>query len=290
MKLIKALLLLALLYAPLAWSQCAAGIPNNPGCIPPDVYYHTNEYGQQVPVQQGPLYGSFAVSDDFQVGWSVNYDQIQQANNAAYDSCIQRGGKGCHVLEPFYDSCATYAVNQHGQTFLGISSSRSADRDAEEMAIAQCNAQSSDGKCQLLTLAVCSGMPRGESSNRRAIKASWKDIQERSAKVDKRRYWGAVASDGNQINTTYNISSKEDAEQLALQKCDGCKIIKTYEDTCVGSAWPRDKRPMVELATDDDPVDAKRKALSACGGKYGQCDAAVRCSGRKYPKPNPDAG
>ena len=290
MKLVKALVLLVLLYSPFAWSQCAAGIPNNPGCIPPDVYYHTNENGQVVPMPaQTEKFGSFAIDDDMQLGWGVNYDSAQEANNSAYKSCVDRGGKGCHVLEPFRDSCATYAVNPQGQGFLGIISGRGADRAAEEMAMDECTAHSPEGKCRLLGMAICAGTPHSESSNQRAMRASWKDIESRSAKLDNHHYWGALATDGDHMNAVYNQDKKATAEQFALEKCPGCKVVKTFEDTCLGTAWPSDKRPLFELATDDEPADAKRKALASCNGKYGQCDGAVRCSGRRYAKTNPEA-
>ncbi|MDR2838733.1 MAG: DUF4189 domain-containing protein [Azonexus sp.] len=112
--------------------------------------------------------------------------------------------------------------------------------------------------------------------------------------LDTRAYWGAVARDGNNggVVFAYNQTSEQAAKTVALQGCQrsGCKIAQTFDNTCLGVAWPDGQgQAGLELARDAaSPTTAKAAALAQCSAKYGACTAAVRCSGSKYPKADPE--
>lgn len=231
-------------------------------------------------------WGAYAINGDRAVSWAVNHDSMQEAEKAAMASCAEGGNGSCRSLGGFSNACMAYAIDMVGNIAQAQANGPDA---AESYAIKKCNETAVAGRCVLLSRAICAGDWFNPSINDRAKQASTGDLEKASAQGDNRKYWGAIASSGNQVKAAYDLSNEAAAKTAVLATCDGCRVIKTFENSCAGIAWPADNRPLVETAVDKDPATAKSKAQAQCTSKYGNCDAALRCSGRAYPKNNPDA-
>jgi hypothetical protein len=232
--------------------------------------------------------GAYATDPDYrQLFWATFYDSHEAAEQAAIDACRQGTGKSCQSLGWFGNQCGAVAVTQNGQTINGYGTSR---REAARQALDACEKAGANAYtiCRLWVPPICSGPSYSAADNEEAKTATAAEIEEMSADLDDRDYWGAVASDGNQIQGGYGMPDRRAAETVALSKCDGCRIVKTFKDSCAGMAWPSDNRPVYEIVLDDDPATAKAAAKAQCTGKYGACEAGVRCSGRRYPAANPE--
>ncbi|MFC5740020.1 DUF4189 domain-containing protein [Dyella tabacisoli] len=129
MKALVALALISCMYAPLAWSQCAPGVPSagNPGCIPPDQpnspYYQGSPAQQsaQQPAQPEPVWadrwGSIAVDgapNGIGIGISVGKRNKQEAENIALAECQRKGGQACKVGITYANQCAAIAWGDTG--------------------------------------------------------------------------------------------------------------------------------------------------------------------------------
>jgi hypothetical protein len=231
-------------------------------------------------------WGAYAINGDRVVSWAVNHDSMQEAERAAIALCAEGGNGSCRSLGGFSNSCMAYAIDTAGN----IARAEANGPDAtERYAIEKCNETAVAGRCVLLSRSVCAGDWFNPSINDSAKDGSRAELEKASARWDGRKYWGAIASSGNQIHAAYDLSNEAAAKAAALTKCDGCEVVKTFENSCAGIAWPADNRSVLETAVDKDPATAKSKAHAQCTSKHGDCDAALRCSGRAYPKNNPDA-
>ena len=256
----------------------------NDGAAPDDQPYYP-----PAPPPPPDGYGAYATDPDFrQLFWATFYDSHEAAEQAAVEDCDRATGKTCQSLGWFGNQCGAIAITQNGQTINGYATLR---REAARQALDACEKAGGNAYtiCSLWAPPVCAGPSYSAADNKLAETASPAEIEAMSADIDRRDYWGAIASDGNQIQGGYGMPDRRSAETLALSKCDGCRIVKTFENSCAGLAWPSDNRPVYEIVLDDDPATAKAKAKAQCIGKYGACEAGVRCSGRRYPAPNPEA-
>ena len=247
--------------------------------------------GPSAPPPPPPSYGAFATdSDHNQIYWVAFYATPEQAEAAAIASCQKRTGKTCNWINNFGENCSAIAVSDD-KIWVGYSRNL---LQSEQNAMDDCNkaAEADDqwhGICHLWQRGVCAGQSYNNASNIPALTATPDDVEQLSARLDHRQYWGVLASDGSQIQGAYGWPTRSHAETLAMAKCQGCKVVLVFKDTCAGQAWPHDNRPVFETALDIDPAAARAKALGQCTAKYGACDTAVRCSGRRYPNPTPDA-
>jgi hypothetical protein len=104
-----------LLYAPIAWSQCAPGIPSagNPGCIPPDAPGSPYQNGsqQQAPkVQWADRWGAIAIDGDTGgAGAVVALPSREAAVSAAIQDCAKNGSRNCSVRMAYKNQCAAVA-------------------------------------------------------------------------------------------------------------------------------------------------------------------------------------
>lgn len=136
-----------LVYAPLAWAQCGAGIPGagNPGCIPPTApgspYGQSSDPGAFTPA---PAQANWedrwgAVSMDFDngaAGGTVVGRTMNDAARLANARCAQSGGVHCNIVVSFVNQCAAVAQKPEGGV---ISSGTAADApEASERAVARC--------------------------------------------------------------------------------------------------------------------------------------------------------
>ncbi|WP_225768307.1 DUF4189 domain-containing protein [Inquilinus sp. Marseille-Q2685] len=249
------------------------------------------------PVHQGPSqsapppdgYGAFATDPGHrQLFWSTFYGSEQEAEQAAIENCGRATGQRCKSLGWFGNQCGAVAVTQTGQTITGYGTSW---RGAAKDALDACEKAGAGAYtiCRLWVPPVCSGASFTAEDNEPARTATVDEIEEMSAEIVDREYWGAVASDGHDIRGGYGLPDRRSAERVALSKCTGCKIVQVFESSCAGIAWPTDGRPVYEVVVNTDPAVAKARAKAQCTGEYGACEAGVRCSGRRYPASNPDA-
>ena len=104
--------------------------------------------------------------------------------------------------------------------------------------------------------------------------------------------FGAVAVNQTTFASTYNMSSKKEARQKALQDCQygqkqPCRIFTEYRNSCVSLAQGRDKRSgylVAEFA--DNRGQASRKAMDKCSAQYGNCSIIIEeeCSIAEPPR------
>ena len=258
----------------------------------PGSRYPQPDYQEPAPDDAPPSpppdqYGAYATDPEYrQLFWSTFYESHEAAEAGAIEACGKATGKNCQSLGWFGNQCGAIAVTQNGQTTAGYDTSW---RGAARQALEACEKAGADSYviCRLWVPPICSGPAYSAADNESAKTATVDEIEQLSAELDDRDYWGALASDGDQIQTSYGHPSRRAAETVALSKCQGCKIAGTFESSCAGMAWPSDKRPVYEIAMNVDPAVARAKATKQCVDKYGACDGAVRCSGRRYPNPIP---
>lgn len=139
-------LLLLMVFATNAYSQCAPGIPSagNPGCIPPNQSNSPYYQGQQddvSPQQAAPQWaeGWGAIALDFghgSHGTSAQSATKSSAASAALSDCQRNGGTQCEVVITFVDQCAAVSQSLDGGD---ISSATAATSDgAEQRSISRC--------------------------------------------------------------------------------------------------------------------------------------------------------
>jgi hypothetical protein len=290
-----------------AWAQCAPGIPcaGNPAGIPPDQpnspYYQGNPYGNpgQYPQQQSQqapaLWGSLAISDQGVVAWTYNQPNAGAAERAAMKSCKSGGGQNCRVLDNWSEACAALGRDAQGKLYMGYGASVP---DTEEYAIAQCRRENPTAGCQLYSLAICSGSNfsekyEGDASNRAAsMDAQGFEAANKAARRKSGRYyWGAfaVGPHDNAVRITVDELEQKEAESHALARCkgDGCRVLASFHDTCMGTGYATDPAKNDEYLKVESNNDAQAlgKSLSQkCDAKYGpkQCVVLVRCTGPDY--------
>lgn len=128
MKLRKLLFLVLLIQAPIAWSQCAPGIPGagNPGCIPPTQPGSPYNQGGDAPVAPvAPAikwvggWGAVAMDEDYKGGTVEDRDSKDEAETIALDLCKRNGGNKCKVLVTFDNQCAAMVQEPDGGTVHG---------------------------------------------------------------------------------------------------------------------------------------------------------------------------
>ena len=93
--------------------------------------------------------------------------------------------------------------------------------------------------------------------------------------------FGAIAVNSTVFASTYNMSSKKEARQKALQDCqygqkEPCRIFTEYRNSCVSLAQGRDKRSgyfVAEFA--DNRGQASYKAMNKCSAQYGNCSILI---------------
>lgn len=157
MKPAAAFALLGCLFAPLAWSQCAPGIPSagNPGCIPPDQagspYYQGNAAQNVAPQQPQAVWERRwgAIATDSQTGDAgtvEGQDSEAKAKQVALDICAVRGAKGCKVVLAFSNQCAA-AVLGGGHLSVAGGATR---QEAEQTTVAMCNGFAHGTSCTVV--------------------------------------------------------------------------------------------------------------------------------------------
>ncbi|MBB3227111.1 hypothetical protein FHW69_001712 [Luteibacter sp. Sphag1AF] len=143
------LIALVAMYAPVAWSQCAPGIPSagNPGCIPPD-QGNSPYYQDAAPSAPQPVWADRwgAVAVDLGTGQSgATSDQgsESQAKNEALSTCERNGGTKCEIVLWYFNQCAAIAEKPEGGGF----SNAHADtvERAEQLALQACG-----GSCKVI--------------------------------------------------------------------------------------------------------------------------------------------
>jgi hypothetical protein len=135
-----------LIYMPLAWAQCGAGIPGagNPGCIPPTVsgspYGQPSEAGTFIPAPARAVWedrwGAVAMDLDADASGSTSDGfNEDRASHSALDDCAAQGGIHCQIVLTYHNQCAAIT-----QSAAGIYSSATAANksEAESRVIAKC--------------------------------------------------------------------------------------------------------------------------------------------------------
>ena len=148
MRVLIAVLLLGL--ANWAQAQCPAGMPNTPGCIPPDGpgWRHNmpapaDEARPRTPKQWLSRWGAIAVDDGTNsVGTSTQSTSKQDAEQEAIDRCVDNGGGGCRVVLAYHDQCGVLAW---GYDYYATARAPSVDK-ASKMAVSECSKSTKDCK------------------------------------------------------------------------------------------------------------------------------------------------
>jgi hypothetical protein len=225
-------------------------------------------------------YGAFAADPEHaKLSWAAYYPTRQAAAQAAIESCSRGTKARCRSLGEFRNQCAAVAINQSRKVFVGFDHIQ---RTAARKALKACNAASPDEACGLWKMPICASAIYGAQHNARADQATVAEMDALADEVDKREYWGAVASGNDQIISRMNRPSRTAAEReaLAKEKCNGCTLKASFKNSCIGLAWPADNRNFLETVVNRDPQTAEAGARRQCSAKYGQCVGTARCSGR----------
>ena len=230
-----------------------------------------------------PLYAAYATTEDHEfVAWASNYASSSEAQEAAVTSCSSEVGGQCEAMDWFSEQCGAWARGNYGGLFAGYDTSY---RTAARKAIENCNENDPGGKCRLMVMPVCTGSRYSAGLTRRLKNASAKDIEDLSARYDRREYWGVLAAGSdNVVSWGADYPSRSVALEDVYSICEGtCRELATFRDSCGSAAWDTHTRQALSVATDDDPVAAQEKALRLCAQNGGQdCGSFVRCSGRAY--------
>ena len=266
----------------------AGGLCNGVPCPPPC------EAGSPYPCDRSQaavidVFAAFSINDGLVVRAVWGYHSKAEAENTALGECIRAGGQNCKVvIGAFGNMCGAVAMDPNGYFGAGFDY---ASGQADIKAMNACSANSQVGKCRLQSPAVCVGTRYPRNVNDHLSQSTGAQLEALSSKLDTRQYWGALADGPNASTGVYDQPSRDMAEQQALAKCAGCKILVTFENSCAAQSWPQDpgKSMFDETAVDVNPDAAKAKAKALCDGKYGNCKVGVRCSGRRYLRNNPDA-
>lgn len=138
---------LLLLIAGAAWAQCPYGIPNNPGCVPPDAWPQNQGGGAATAIRQPYwvyTWGALA-ADKTTVGASTGFDTKRQAEKAAVKDCRARGGsKECKALIAYHHQCIAAASGK------GFSWAHGPDIEkAKQDALGVCNGYDGDVECSI---------------------------------------------------------------------------------------------------------------------------------------------
>lgn len=145
MKLKRLLLFVVLAHAPIAWSQCAPGIPGagNPGCIPPSQPGSPYSQGGDAPIVPVPPpvrwvggWGAVAMDEDYRGGTVEDRDSKSEAESIALSLCKKNGGDNCKVLVTFNNQCAAMVQEVGGGTVHG--NTGASTELAEQRALAAC--------------------------------------------------------------------------------------------------------------------------------------------------------
>lgn len=225
-------------------------------------------------------YGAFAADPEHaKLSWAAHYPTRQSAAQAAIESCSRGSKTRCQSLGEFRNQCAAVAINQSRKVFVEFADIH---RTAARKALKTCNAASPDEACGLWKMPICASGIYGAQDNARADQATIAEMDALADEVDRREYWGAVASGNGQIISRMNRPSRTVAEReaLAKEKCSGCTLKASFKNSCIGIAWPADDRHFLETVVNRDPQAAEAGARRQCAAKYGQCVGTARCSGR----------
>lgn len=137
---------LLLLISGVVWSQCPYGMPNNPGCVPPDAW--PQNQGGAVSVRQPYwvyTWGALA-TDEKVLGASSALDSKRQAEKAALKDCRNKGGRGCRVVLAYHHQCASVASGDN----RGVAWAHGPDiEEAKKDALDVCNGLDGHGECYI---------------------------------------------------------------------------------------------------------------------------------------------
>lgn len=252
-------------------------------------YYNQQDAYNDMPAYYlPPLYGSHATTpDNANIYWATGFSTAGEASAAALESCSKDTGQTCKILGTFHGSCVTYARNLENTLYQGLDRQ---EKRAARKAMDNCNANSPSGMCQLALATTCSGHKyQGivyKALHDKPSDVSWEQLQTLSDQLDKRQYWGLLASSANGPMYAHAFPSKKAAADFlrSWDQCNGnCTMVATYHDTCIGYAWAPDNSKLV-TAIDSDPAKAQAAAETKFG--TGQHQATVNCAGRRYYKQN----
>jgi hypothetical protein len=137
---------LSWLYAALAFSQCAPGIPSagNPGCIPLNqpgspYYQHDAVPAEPVtpPVAWADQWGAIAMdASSGKAGTVSGSSNKAKAESEAMERCGENGGLKCKLLITYHNQCVAATQNINGGVIFAVSAPETSK--AENTALSDC--------------------------------------------------------------------------------------------------------------------------------------------------------
>jgi hypothetical protein len=165
MKSLSAFVLACCLYAPLAWSQCAPGVPSagNPGCIPQDraesPYFHGDPEKLNAARPQErweDRWGAIAIdSKTGQAGLIAGKASKAEAVDVAMSGCEMHGSPGCKLRLAYFNQCVAIGW---GATWNEVVTAETEQR-AGELALKGCSKKTTECK---IAYSACSQPKRVE--------------------------------------------------------------------------------------------------------------------------------
>ncbi|MDR1276413.1 MAG: DUF4189 domain-containing protein [Candidatus Accumulibacter sp.] len=133
-------------------AQCPPGIPNTPGCIPPDEMNRRGHVVQDPPYsrrRQAPQqyweghYGAIAMDKtepSIGITGADNLLSESQAGESAISACRQKGGKNCQIVFRYANTCGAFVWG----VGYGFPEDGKSSQEAAAKAMARCVAQTSN--------------------------------------------------------------------------------------------------------------------------------------------------
>jgi hypothetical protein len=248
-------------------AQAPQGLPSRP--LPPL---------PQVP----PSFAAFAAPSSSQDSWANSWGvgkSVHEAEQVAIATCQKNTGKPCRVFGSFNNECGVAIGTQNGPNYVVIDRLQTS---VARKAIDECERANHDNNhaCFLLSKPICVGSSYLAQNN---ILAEGESVAQINKSLNKRKYWGVIASNGGNETGAYGYRDPAIASNAALSNCTDCKIIKTFENTCVAMAW-LGQGAIHDWVENQDPKIALDMAQNQCSKNLGaSCSAAVRCSSPDWP-------
>jgi hypothetical protein len=260
------------------WTGCAPVYPQQqfnqtPAPPPPAPPMWSVPSSPPVP----PSFAAFAAPSSSPDSWANSWGlgtSSEAADQIAVSTCQRNTGKPCRVFGSFKDACGIALGTQNGPDTVVTDRLQTS---IARKAIDDCERANHDNNraCFLLSKPICVGASyRAQDSD----PAGDESIEHMNRRLNQRKYWGVIASNGGNETGAYGYRDPASARAAALSQCAGCRIMKTFQNTCVGMAW-LGQGAIHDWVEDQDPKVALLLAQKQCSMSLGQsCAAAVRCS------------
>ncbi|MDR1276498.1 MAG: DUF4189 domain-containing protein [Candidatus Accumulibacter sp.] len=262
------------------YAQCPQGIPNTPGCMPPDVmeryrvqdppYSRRRQAPQQAPQQYWERqYGAIVIDKTTPNVGVVGVEHLsskQDAENAALSKCKKKGGQNCEIVGSYSNQCGALVW---GDEFFSVYSAGSAD-NAITSSMQSCERRTKN--CEVFYSDCSLPILRGPQ-----VPQQYWENQYEAIAIDKTTpNVGVVGAE--------RLSSKLHAENAALFKCkrkggQNCEIVGSYSNQCGALVWGDEFFSVYSSGSAENAISASKQRCEQktknCEVFYSDCSLPV---------------